>query len=138
MFTCFEAFTGLPFQRTLPASQASAAIERVLNTRIDHRYLSILNFSAFFSMCTILYETTRLKTGRSDTHPATWCICKNSGQRPVDRLLTLLRQQLVGTAIRFAAKETVVRREGRGVRRLQYKVFVFVDQYLFLLGKPAP
>src|SRR3954469_14394308 len=43
--TVLDAFTASPCSLTRPLSQASAAIARVLNNRMDHRYLSIRSFS---------------------------------------------------------------------------------------------
>src|SRR3954464_8799124 len=44
---CRDAFTWSPLHFTFPLSHAVAAWERVLNKRMDHRYLSILSFSVF-------------------------------------------------------------------------------------------
>jgi hypothetical protein len=61
MATFFEAFTNVPFCRTLPVSQAAAAIVLVLNKRMAHRYLSILSLS-FSAIGSKLFFYFRRKT----------------------------------------------------------------------------
>src|SRR5690349_20823856 len=71
--TCLAAFTAVPSCLTFPLSHAVAASDRVLNKRIDHRYLSIRSLSDF-SLLLIVYSSYLIssklnKKGEWKTHP---------------------------------------------------------------------
>src|SRR5687767_2275225 len=54
--TCLAAFTCVPSNLTFPLSHAAEAKERVLNKRIDHRYLSIRSLSDFSVLLLIILQ----------------------------------------------------------------------------------